>query len=280
MSLTNIKTFLAVVETGSLKRASERLNVTQSTVTARLDALENELRTVLLVRSRRGAELTKSGFVFLRHAELLAQTWDVAARSAALPDGLEGRFSLACDAELWDGLGERVFKAARTRVPGHAMEAWPGEPSAVQRWLASGLSDAAIVSEAMTGQGIQSRPLVRERLVQVATQPRAAVDWSDDYVFVDYGPAYRRQHAATWPTANTARFTFGSGRWALNFILENGGSAYLPIRLAAAHIDAGELHSVTGSPELSSEAFLIWREEAAARHPWLTDPSVGIGANV
>ncbi|MEM7236781.1 MAG: LysR family transcriptional regulator, partial [Pseudomonadota bacterium] len=36
MNLASIQTFVAIVETGSLVRASQRLNVTQSTVTVRL----------------------------------------------------------------------------------------------------------------------------------------------------------------------------------------------------------------------------------------------------
>ena len=43
MNITGLKTFVSIVETGSLVRASEQLNVTQSTVTARLRTLEQEL---------------------------------------------------------------------------------------------------------------------------------------------------------------------------------------------------------------------------------------------
>ncbi len=48
MNLVNLETFLKIVETGSLVRASEALNVTQSTVTARMKSLENELGQTLL----------------------------------------------------------------------------------------------------------------------------------------------------------------------------------------------------------------------------------------
>ena len=72
MNIAALQTFLAVVQIGNLNKAAEQLNVTQSTVTTRLDTLEETLGQRLLVRSRRGAELTKAGFVFLRHAEVAA----------------------------------------------------------------------------------------------------------------------------------------------------------------------------------------------------------------
>ena len=43
MNIISLQTFLAIVETGSLVRASKKMNVTQSTVTARLKTLEEEL---------------------------------------------------------------------------------------------------------------------------------------------------------------------------------------------------------------------------------------------
>jgi DNA-binding transcriptional LysR family regulator len=76
MNLAALETFLAVVDAGNLNKAAERLNVTQSTVTARLDALDEALGQKLLVRSRKGAQLTKAGFAFQRHAELIVRTWE------------------------------------------------------------------------------------------------------------------------------------------------------------------------------------------------------------
>jgi len=57
MNLVTLKTFLAVVQTGNLNKAADLLNVTQSTVTARLDALDTELGQSLLLRKGGSAYL-------------------------------------------------------------------------------------------------------------------------------------------------------------------------------------------------------------------------------
>jgi DNA-binding transcriptional LysR family regulator len=89
MNLAALETFLAVVDAGNLNKAAERLNVTQSTVTARLDALDDALDDALgqklLVRSRKGAQLTKAGFAFQRHAELIVRTWEQGQKAVGLP---------------------------------------------------------------------------------------------------------------------------------------------------------------------------------------------------
>ena len=58
MNIVSLQTFLAIVETGSLVRASQKMNVTQSTVTARLKTLEDEIGQVLLNRQKSGTTLT------------------------------------------------------------------------------------------------------------------------------------------------------------------------------------------------------------------------------
>ena len=52
MNLVALQTFLAIVRTGSLVRASAAMNVTQSTVTSRLQTLEAELGQTLVLRQK------------------------------------------------------------------------------------------------------------------------------------------------------------------------------------------------------------------------------------
>lgn len=269
MNLVALKTFLAVVQTGNLNKAADLLNVTQSTVTARLDALDSELGQALLVRSRKGAQLTKAGFAFQRHAELMVRTWEQGSKAVGLPHGFSGMVSLACHGELWAGLGERWIDCAQASQADIAFEAWPGEHAEIDKWLNAGLVDAAITLRPVTGDDVSSSELTRDRLVQVSSERRSAMDWDEDYVFVDLGADFRRQHSLTWPADNTARMAFGSSGWAQDYLLRKGGSAYLPWRLCEHHVDAGRLHLVQGVPEFSRPVYFNYRRTSAQEHPWL-----------
>ncbi len=66
MNIGLARTFLEILEAGNLNKAAERLHVTQSTVTMRINALEDLLGQKLLVRSKSGVALTNSGFKFKR----------------------------------------------------------------------------------------------------------------------------------------------------------------------------------------------------------------------
>ena len=63
-----IDTFLDLVETRSFHRTAERLNVTQSTISARVLALEQSVGARLFTRSRAGTNLTTEGLKFEAHA--------------------------------------------------------------------------------------------------------------------------------------------------------------------------------------------------------------------
>ena len=75
MNITALQTFLAIVDTGSLVRASQVLHVTQSTVTARLKTLEDELGQQLLNRQKSGTTLTPAGTRLLRYARIMTGLW-------------------------------------------------------------------------------------------------------------------------------------------------------------------------------------------------------------
>jgi len=278
MNLTTLRTFLAVVQTGNLNKAADLMNVTQSTITARLDALDTELGQALLVRSRKGAQLTKAGFAFQRHAELMVRTWEQGRKAVGLPSGFSGMVSLAAHIELWTGLGERWIDLAQALHKDVAFEAWPGDHAEISRWLNSGLVDAAITLQPVTGDDVSSCELNRDRLVQVSSEPRTAMEWDDNYIFVDLGADFRRQHSLAWPIDNTARTAFGSSGWALDYLLRKGGSAYLPWRMCAPHIEAGRLHGVQDVPEFSRAVYFNWRRASAQENPWLAHIHLSVRA--
>ena len=64
MDINLARTFLMVAETGSFIDAARKMNVTQSTVSARIKSLEDLLGRPLFERSKNGAELTSSGSQF------------------------------------------------------------------------------------------------------------------------------------------------------------------------------------------------------------------------
>lgn len=271
MNLAALQTFLAIVQAGSLVRASERLNVTQSTVTARLKALEDELGQTLLLRQKSGAELTSAGFKFKRHAEAMIEQWRQARQETSLPDGVDAVCNIGCHMDLWPVLGRRLFGDIHRGQSSTALSAWPGEHGDLDQWLATGLIDAALTYRATAHESQTIHALRTERLVLVSTRPDSPMRFDPAYVYVDAGEDFGRRHAAAYADADTAKVSFGSAVWALDHLLERGGSAYLPESLCAPHRSNGRLFQVAGAPVFTRTAYLVTNDAAAANWPWLPD---------
>lgn len=69
MNWDDVRMFLAVARTGQFLAAARRIGVNHATLSRRVTALEEDLKTRLLIRRTNGCELTAEGEVFLRAAE-------------------------------------------------------------------------------------------------------------------------------------------------------------------------------------------------------------------
>jgi len=271
MNLHELRTFLAVVETGNLAAAAQSLNVTPSTVTARLNGLEDELGQTLLHRHKSGAELTSAGFKFKRYAEVMVQLWGQARAEVSLPKGFEGVCNVGLEFDLWRGLGERFLGHLRRENPAIAVALWPGEQRALDRWLDTGLIDIAFCYTPQPGDRFASRALFDDALVMVSRDPDAHPVLGADYVYVDHGDEFRRQHAAAFPGEATPAVTIAAADWALEYLERQGGAGYLPRRQVAARLVQGQLHEVRGAPQFTRRVYSVESAQAAALWPWLTE---------
>lgn len=76
VDLTLLRTFVAVVEAGSISAAARRLHLTQGAVSQQLQRLENFFDCALLARDSRGTQLTARGNDLLARAHDLLQLND------------------------------------------------------------------------------------------------------------------------------------------------------------------------------------------------------------
>lgn len=84
------RSFIAVAEAGSITDAAERLGVTQSALSRRIQLYEQQLGAQLLARSRKGVELTDLGQLALTEGRHLCSAFAQLQEKIALNQGLQG----------------------------------------------------------------------------------------------------------------------------------------------------------------------------------------------
>ncbi len=268
MNLAAVQTFLSIVDTGSLVRASQELNVTQSTVTARLKTLEDALGQQLLNRQKSGTTLTPAGAKFLRYARTMTGLWRQAKYETALPAGLASVCTFGCDRELWHGPGRAFFNGVVGGRDDMAVAVRQGSATELESWLAEGMVDVILTYDQVARGSQTVHPLPPEELVLYSDRPDTPIDNDPLYIFVDHGAEYRQQHDEFYHHAGVARISFDSSWWALQHMLEHGGSAYLPRALAAPYVGQMRLHLPAEAPVFYRKKSLIVRDTAARNWIW------------
>ena len=119
MDLRQLRSFVAVAEELSFRRAAERLHLSQPPLSRQIQALEEELGVRLLDRDRRKqVVLTDAGHTFLADARLTLATADAAAeRAQEAARGVRGRLNIANIASLSAKVLPRLLSEFRRQSP-------------------------------------------------------------------------------------------------------------------------------------------------------------------
>ncbi|MFZ5780511.1 MAG: LysR family transcriptional regulator [Pseudomonadota bacterium] len=251
------RTFLAVVATGSFVNAAARLHVTQSTVSARIHALERTLGCVLFVRNRGGTTLTAAGRRFQRHATTLVRTVEQARHDVGVARGFGASLRIGGRFGLWEQFLLRCLPAILDAVPRISVRAEVGLEAELMQGLVQGRLDIAVMYTPESRPGLKVEPLFDEKLVLVSTDPQARPEPGPGYVFIDWGPEFFARHAASFPDFLGAALTANIGWLGLQHVLENGGSGYFPRRLVRPYLRDRRLTVLPSAPDLVLSAYLV-----------------------
>ena len=75
---------------------------------------------------------------------------------------------------------------------------------------------------------------------------------------VDWGLAHALHHRRLFPDAPEPRLRVGQAKMAHAYMLELGGSAYLPERVVEKELAEGTIHKVDGAPEIERHAHAVY----------------------
>lgn len=168
----------AILEEGGFERAAQRLSITQSAVSQRLRALEAQVGTVLVVRSR-PIKPTSAGQLLLKHAKmmrLLRADLDKDLKELAPSTNGQGRHeervSVAINA---DSLATWALPALSPLVSqGLPLEIITDDQEFTQEWLREGQVMGCVTSLSHALRGCRMQALGAMRYVVVAEPAYAA----------------------------------------------------------------------------------------------------------
>lgn len=168
MDLTQLQTIIQVAETGSISKASERLNIVQPALSRKLGNLERELGITLFERNGRGMMVTDVGREILKHSvAIMAELEAIRQLSLDRTAPLRGEVTVGITPTIAEIVTVPLLEKARKAHPELSIRFTSAFSGYLLDWLHKGEVDLTFSYETREVTSIQTRPAMIEELLLV-----------------------------------------------------------------------------------------------------------------
>jgi DNA-binding transcriptional LysR family regulator len=175
VTLNQLRTFLAVAETGSVRAAAQQLVVTQAAVSASLGALQKSLGVALLRPDGRGLRLTDAGEAYAGYTRRILGLLDEAElAAAAAADPERGELRIAAVTTAAEQILPGLLGGFRGRHPQIGVRLEAGNRDRVRALLDRHQVDLVLGGRPEPGWDVQVQAVRAHQLVVVAAPGLAA----------------------------------------------------------------------------------------------------------
>jgi LysR family transcriptional regulator, flagellar master operon regulator len=260
MDIDHLDTFLDLLETRSFHRSAERLGLTQSSISARIVALETSIGARLFTRSRAGTNLTTEGLKFESHARAMRHAWHEAQRAVTAAGTKALNLRIGIQQDLATGDGGRQFgiwvAAFRKALPECAFYIEPDYSAQMCADLARGSLDFAVIFTPHAHADLHFASLGEISYRLISSQARARRDLaSDTFIRAAYSPAFDTAHAAALPEMAGATLASGQNAAVVGLLHAMGGSGYVLEESAAEMVASQQFFYVADSAPITQPVF-------------------------
>ena len=259
-----LRSFAAVVRTGSFTSAARELGYVQSTVTGHVQALERRLGTRLLDRLPSGVVVTEAGARLLPYAEqLLDLEMRIATEVPYGDDRPAGRVRLVAPESLCAYRLADLLALLRTTAPDVRLSLAPASTAQALTAVRAGAAEVALILEPdLTAVDLELEEVGSEELAVLVAprdlhlyrpEPGGELTWVQlaqrDVLLLEDGCSYSddvARHLLATGQPDSRRTRFGSIEAVKRCVAAGLGWAVLPEVTAAAELRAGVLSALPG----------------------------------
>ncbi len=236
MTQEHVETFLAVVTYGSISAAAGYLYLSQSTVSARIRQMEEELGAPLFLRQKgvRSVELTNFGNAFIPLARQWATLWKDAQKLKQLGD--VRTLVIASIDSVNNYTFVPLFRSMIKSYPQLKLNVRTHHSNEIHSLVESRAADIGFVFSQNNYPDIISRPVYRELMYLVCHKDSP---YGADIACADLDPAlevhlrwgqdYQRWHDRHWSPEHYSAITVNTGSTLQRFLDEPGRWAVAPM---------------------------------------------------
>jgi len=259
MDVDLLKTFLEVNKTRHFGKAAENLFITQSAVSARIRQLENQLGVQLFHRDRKNIKPTACGEKLIVHAENIISLWNRVKLDVASEQHGKVPLNVGAESSLWDIYLQRWLRNIGEGFEDFLVTCNVVSSETIHSQIVDGTLDLAFTYEPPHLDKIKVVKTIPIKFLLVSSSNKTDKETAinSDYVYVDWGTPFSITHSQLYQDITSPKLRLALGRTARDYIIRNGGSAYLPETMVKRDIEKGRLYPVANAPLIKRSAYLI-----------------------
>ncbi|AKN31899.1 hypothetical protein Ccar_13935 [Clostridium carboxidivorans P7] len=238
MNVLSIEAFLAIVETGNISAASEKLFLSQSTVSHRLKLLEEQLGIQLLVRNKghRIIQLTSYGKEFISIAERWLSLWKDT-------QNLKSRH-IYNDIAIGsvDSLNNHTFVPLYQKIvekePKINLQINTHHSSEIHTLLENRVIDIGFVFSQIHHNNIITKPIYSEKMYLLCNKSCNYYDniktkflLKKNEIYLKWGLDYQQWHDSHWDPDEKSFITVNTGSMLYNYLNKKDAWAVAPLSI-------------------------------------------------
>jgi DNA-binding transcriptional LysR family regulator len=251
MQIELLETFLDLMETKSFNRTADRLNLKQSTVSARINTLETMLGKKLFTRSRAGTQPTPAGHRLLDHARALRHQWNEARRSVASTGNFDQSMRIGIQHDLASNHIADWVAGFRTILPKAAFYIDLDFSNQMSVDLLAGELDLSILYTPKNLPDLHNELIgeVGYRLISSKARRIAEIEPAS-YIFTRFSPAFEKVHNPMMADLAEAPLSSGQNITVCGLLSSLGGSAYVLEESASEMVASQGFDYVEDAPRI------------------------------
>jgi DNA-binding transcriptional LysR family regulator len=272
MEIRQLKTFRTVAQLLSFNQAAKQLHYAQSSISAQIQGLEEELGVQLFDRLGRGILLTEAGVRLLNYAEKILDLADATRSEVAGERELKGSLTIRIPETLSVHRLPSVIKKFRSRFPKVRLRFTTCTHEGLQKDLRKGITDLAfLLTESFHAADLEVEVLGIETLVLVTHPNHPLVNQpvvrtrdleGETLLFSKFDCSYRKTLEGVLNTEKVRYDTtieFNGVEAIKQCVMAGVGVTILPEITVAEDISQGRLAALSWAEgELEVATLMIW----------------------
>ncbi|CAA0105131.1 Hydrogen peroxide-inducible genes activator [BD1-7 clade bacterium] len=164
-TIKQLEYFVSVAESGTFRRAAERLGISQPTLTAQIYSLEKSLTLTLFERSRSGTTLTPAGRELLNNArQVIEEMRGLMDQAAMINSGPGGTFRIGVSPTVGPYLLPHILSGLNHAYPSLKLYVRENMPKALELDLLEGRLDLVLIPQPFGTSRLTTEVLFHEPL--------------------------------------------------------------------------------------------------------------------